>query len=623
MPLKTKVRIFLDNQAFFYFFTAVVILAFLLLSFNLAHTVPSRLDEGAFMVKGYYYWTGKYAPFQDYGPWTNNMPLAYYVPGFAQYVFGPGLQPGRYFAIFLTFLNFLALFLLMKRLTNKWWALLAVTPFAVNPALLMVYVQTISEGVAACLLSWSLFFLIGKERTVWQIAPGAFLSALTVLTRQNMIFIVPFVIIYVFWLHGKKPGLIATACLSIPLIVVHAIFYPNIFTLWLTWLPGFIKDFINIGPFSIGGVQRWRPDVEFFDRISSFTLTFRYQLISFLFLFTSLVLLPIKNAWKSNFDRVLVFLLSITYLVFFGMHAWASLGKNYCVFCLSNYIAFFIPLAVVAGAISLRMLVEYVDNVSTSLVVSFVLLMCPAVLVGGIETIGRQVMEIPFPRFKGGRLAAGTTELWTVFRNRFGMEYDQLLRIIPPAFGLFVSLLFIVFSVLLFSFLRKRISIQLGKFILIEVLVISFILTPTHILGQDNFGNSCGGDVLKAYETAGRQLRSVIPPGSKLFWNGGSVVTPLVYLTDNDIHPPQLNGIYSFREGGDRFGLEKIGFYNQQSIDSWKESDEFFIVANMNIRDSQVEFFNPDEFHEYERSEPIDPCSENSFFRVFVRKDLD
>lgn len=131
--------------------------------------MPSRLDEGAFLIKGYYYWVGKYASFEDFGLWTNKIPLAYYIPGLAQYLFGPGLLKGRYFAIFLTFLTFLAHFFLVKRLTNQWWALLAIMPLAVNPALLMVYVRTISEGVAACLLSWSLFFFIGKDRKTWQI----------------------------------------------------------------------------------------------------------------------------------------------------------------------------------------------------------------------------------------------------------------------------------------------------------------------------------------------------------------------------------------------------------------------------------------------------------------------
>ncbi|MBM3138450.1 MAG: glycosyltransferase family 39 protein, partial [Chloroflexi bacterium] len=357
MALIAKIKNLLDRRAVYIFLIAVVILTFLYLSFNLAHTMPSRLDEGAFLIKGYYYWTGKFVPFEDYGPWTNNMPLAYYIPGLAQYIFGPGLLTGRYFAIFLTLLTFLALFLLIKRLTNKWWALLTITPFAVNPALLMVYVQTISEGVAACLLSWALFFLIGEDRKTWQIAAGAFLSALTILTRQNMIFLAPFVIVYSFWLHGKKAGFITLSFLSLPLIAVHLIFFPDIFNLWFAWLPGFIKNYINIGKVSIGGTQFWRPEVESFDRISSLALTFRYQLVSFLFLFISLILLPIKKAWNFFYERKLVLLLTLTYLVFFGMHAWASLGKNYCVFCLSNYIAFFIPLVVVAGTISVRNLI--------------------------------------------------------------------------------------------------------------------------------------------------------------------------------------------------------------------------------------------------------------------------
>lgn len=616
----TKFKETKNNNALFYLLIASAVLTLLFTSVNLAHTMPSRLDEGAFLIKGYYYWTGKYAPFEDFGPWTNNMPLAYYIPGFAQWAFGPGLQTGRYFSVFLTLLTFIALFLLAKRLTNKWWALLIILPLAINPALLMVYVQTISEGIVACLLSWALYFLIGEERKSWQIAAGAFLSALTILTRQNMIFLAPFVILYAFWLHGKKAGFLALGLLSAPLLAVHALFFPDIFKLWFTWLPGFVKQFFNFNTLPGGGAQRWRPEVDSFDRISSFFLTFRYYLISFLGILFSLVLLPIKKVWESEYERKLVLLSTLAFLVFFGMHAWASLGKNYCVFCLPNYVAFFIPLAVIVSVLSIRYALKSGNRISPVPSLFFLLFAIPGVLLGSLETTGRQIMELPFPRIRDGRLITGSTQLWTILRNRFGLEYDPLLRIIPPSVGLLLAVFIIILSASLFFFLRKRSQISFGKLLMIEILVLIIVLTPTSLIGRDNFGNTCNGDVLGAYETIGKQLQDVIPSGGSVYWNGGSVITPLVYIPDAGIHPPQLNGIYSFRDGGDRTLLERDGFYNGDSINDWRKTDDYFIVSNANIRASQVEFFDPDVFHEYQKTSPIDPCNENSFFRIFVRK---
>ena len=68
-------------------------------SWAYARTQLSILDEGAYLLKGYLFATGKYTPFQEYGPWSNHMPFSFLIPGYAQVIFGPGLRTGRYFAI--------------------------------------------------------------------------------------------------------------------------------------------------------------------------------------------------------------------------------------------------------------------------------------------------------------------------------------------------------------------------------------------------------------------------------------------------------------------------------------------------------------------------------------------
>ena len=84
-----------------------------------AHGLDSILDEGAYLFKGYLFATGQYVPFQDYGLWTNKMPLSFLLPGYIQLVFGPGVRTGRYFAVFLGLLILFGLWLLAKRLGNR------------------------------------------------------------------------------------------------------------------------------------------------------------------------------------------------------------------------------------------------------------------------------------------------------------------------------------------------------------------------------------------------------------------------------------------------------------------------------------------------------------------------
>src|SRR3990172_8033653 len=79
-------------------------LAYLSQSLVYAHTQFSLLDEGAYLYKGYLFATGQYRLYQDYGPWTNHMPLAFLIPGYVQVLFGPGLRTGRYLAVGLSLL---------------------------------------------------------------------------------------------------------------------------------------------------------------------------------------------------------------------------------------------------------------------------------------------------------------------------------------------------------------------------------------------------------------------------------------------------------------------------------------------------------------------------------------
>ena len=74
------------------------------------------LDEGLYLYKGFLYASGRYWPFQDFGPWTNHMPLAFLIPGWIQRLVEPGLRTGRLYALALAALFLLAVWILARRL---------------------------------------------------------------------------------------------------------------------------------------------------------------------------------------------------------------------------------------------------------------------------------------------------------------------------------------------------------------------------------------------------------------------------------------------------------------------------------------------------------------------------
>ncbi len=150
-------------------------------------TQKSMIDEGLFLYKGYLFASGIYRPFQDYGPWMQKAPLVYLIPGYVETWFGPGLRAGRYYAVLISLLFLLGLWLVTRRLAGSLWAGLVICAVALNPSLIKAYSIAISQGLTSCLLVWTLFFALGKDRHRWQLAVSTSLVAILVFTRQNMI----------------------------------------------------------------------------------------------------------------------------------------------------------------------------------------------------------------------------------------------------------------------------------------------------------------------------------------------------------------------------------------------------------------------------------------------------
>ena len=609
------------NNFLYILVLVLVVLAFLIQAVIYAHQMPSRVDEGSFLIKGYYYVKGVYKPFQDYGPWTNNMPLAYYVPGLAQVIFGPGLRTGRYLMVFFGLLMLLGMGLTVHRLRGKWWALAAIAFFALNPALIKIYVQAVTQGIVACILTWVLFFLIGEKRSPWQIAMGAFLCALATLTRQNMVFLLPFVIIYAFHLYGKRAGWMALIWSAVPVLLVHAIFFPKILTLWTSWLPIPYSIKAQLGLVVEGGGQQvWSPDVALLTRFTSFFTAVRYYFVPFLGVILGLVFLFRKSTWRSVYERKLSVYLSVLFSIMFLMHAWASLMKDYCVYCFPNYLAFFISIAVILAVLVLSNLqpLKIKINVFWSLVLTLAFI--PGAFLGSLETVGRWVMKLPVPRFKGGKILPGSTELWKLFENRFGFTYDQLLPFLATAFGLALAVLLLMLVWAVYKLLRNKPAGYLGNFAFSVLVILGFIFMPSPLLASMQTENVCGGDVLAAYEVVGKQLDDAIPAGSSVYWAAGSVVTPLLYITDTSIPAPILNGVYSKRVGGNHELLEKSGYYNQDSVEIWRSGADYVINSNSNMVGSWLTFLNAEDFDEYNHTDPLDPCDETSYLRIFKPK---
>ncbi|MBL7162779.1 MAG: glycosyltransferase family 39 protein [Anaerolineales bacterium] len=603
-----------------------------------AHTQSSVLDEGAYLLKGYLFATGKYFPFQDYGPWSNHMPFSFLIPGYIQVLFGPGLRTGRYFAILLGVLTLLGIWLLARRLGNRWWGVAAVWLLALNIPLIKTFSVMASQGLVACIFVWVLALTLGPRRPTWQVMLGVALSGLMMMTRLNMTPVLPFLILYIFWEYGKKVGLWSLVVGVLVLGVGHAIFWPGILRLWVAWLPLEWIPFFETWAKPEGALPNWNPDVSISDRIMSFFQGIRIQFFAIVGALLAWIYWPSKDKWRSAWRfRTGVFLSALLGILFI-FHLWASLGKNYCVFCFSTYLSFFSFLGILLVILAFSSWEQFTNRFGKWVPSALILALSAGVGYSAkkiwanqqtVEQLARDILRIEVPRFSSLRIQPGTVELWSLFANKFGWAEvhifstttDLLRAVIPIFLGLIIGLVLLRFGSVWWDKIagadRKNIySPNAGIFTL-------FLLLGTVVslgLGLSPGDRDCGWDVIASYEAGGAHLAEYIPAGSKVYWWGGLSTVPLLYLPDVEIYPPQINNGYSFRLGGDPDDLARYGWWSRELAEQWiQEADVILIEARLH-GGFATSFVESEAFDEVSPTPPLVPCRSNSPIHIFLRE---
>jgi len=607
-----------------------------------AHTQTTVLDEGSYLLKGYLYALGKYWPFQDYGPWSNHMPLSFLIPGYVQILFGPGLRTGRYFAIFLGCLMLVGLYLLVRRLGGKWWACGAVLAVALNPAEVKIYSMALSQVLVACLLVWTLALTLGEGRPFWQILLGSVLAAILGLTRLNLFPVLPLFVGYVFWQHKWRAGLAATLVMGGGYLIGHVIFWPGIMRLWATWIP------TDLAPFLV----RWRPPaapggnspVDLNTRLMSFLWGIRFHFVSVIGVLAALVLWP-KGEWKDkgNF-RASVFLTGL-FILLLALHAWASLGthpqtddamgENYCIACFPLYIAFFSASGLALVAASAPSWRWQMSGWRQATFAFLILVLTSALGYAAFPDIGENLysslasplLKVRVPRFRAMQLLPGKAELRAYVESIFGINPIEVVhisvRILPTLAGVLVGLgILLVAWLISRSFTRQGFSILASWVSIAMVLFLAtgFIISPTVVLGGGYQIYDCKGDVISSNETVGAYLSRLIPPRALVYWNGGESAIPLLYLKEGRIFPPQINNGYTYRGGGDADALARYGFWNEMLARQWSEQADYILIEERLFEGWLGERVEAGGFNELLPTPLTAPCRKDSSIHIFKRR---
>ena len=492
-----------------------------------AHTTVSSLDEGSYLIKGMFYLNGTYKPFEPYGPLTNKAPLAFIIPGIAEYIFGAGLRTGRYFFIFLGLLTILGVWITARRWSGNWLAALTVWIFALSPMIIKLHARTVSEVIIACILAWICVLILDKERPLWQVILAASLAAVAVFTRQNMAPILPFLILYTFWQHGKQKGIWAFAAGSFFFLAFHLFYWPRVMTIWTPWLPETLTPFLD--PFRIptDSVPIWDPNIDLWNRLNSFFQGIRYHFIPLIGGLFGLMLLPPRADWKSVPAMRAAFFLAVSYFTLVLMHGWAAVASQYesysCVFCFSNYLGFFDPLGILFFVIAF----SYAWNQNPNRVVQILSVCVVLIVATGIgfslfEQVGSGLLNVPIvPRLRSGGF--GFIAIVDALTQGLDMPLSQIKRWISSSLGFFIGLAILLTALFIWK-REKKTNFTLA--LVNSFLITGFLLSPILHLGESR--RDCETDIIRDHENLGAYLASIIPPDSLVYWDGGNAYTPMI-----------------------------------------------------------------------------------------------
>ena len=600
------------------FLTIAGFVAYLLRALEIARTKTSFLDEGLYLYKGYLFANGVQTPFADYGLWTNHAILSFLIPGYVQKWFGTGLETGRYFMIFLSLFTLLGLWVFAKRWGNAWWAAGAVWVMVLNPAEIKIHTLAISEGLVAALLVWIVTLVVGEKRPLWQILLAAVLTAPLVLTRENMAFVPPILFLYIFWQHGWKAGLLSMLCAGLLFLAGNVFYFPENLKFWAMRVPDFPFSFLNAWKMpAAGGTSLPEPEESnLYRMVLYFLLTFRLHFVSLVSAVTVWLLLPWKRLRPMSERMRAVLFLSLLLIVLYVAHTQVAFFGEFCISCILLYVGYFDFLGLLLLVIAAPLLLKQLTRLRQAIV-----FMVVALLILGIGFSSHEDLSADFAKRMIERLDG--TYLWGAMIHYISLPQLILFRVtFVLLLGALVILVGAIGLRLVYRRSRSRLAEgRMGILALSLFLILGLILSPTRVLGAGNDFFDCGGtDVLASYRKAGAELSQIIPPGSKIYWEG-RIPAIFLYLPNVDVYPPQLNHVHSYFRGGESDVLLRYGQWNDDLARQWLAEADYILVQNTEKVYLTDQMFESGQYTKVFSAPRAEKCRWQSVIQVYQRTD--
>jgi hypothetical protein len=602
-------------------------------SIGYAFSQKSSLDEGMYLVKGFWFASGLYQPYQPFGPWINKMPLSFLIPGWVETIFGAGLRTGRYYAVAVGLLMLVGLWLCARQMGGSGWAAAAVWATAVNAEQIREYSQAISQGLVACLLVWCLFLVLGERKPRWQLMAGSVVAGIIVLTRENMLPVAPLVILLIYWQYGWKTGSLSLLFCGLTVAAGHAFFWPDILRNWARLIPASLTPFLNPWRVPTTGTKIYIQNFDNLSRLFVFFEGLRNYFISMVGATCAWVLWPARKDWKGDWRFKTAVFLSILFVVLIIAHYWAAAGNDYCLYCYIGYLSFFSPIGLLLVIVSFPVWVRQANRLRGAIAGLITIISATGLGFGAYQEFNRLdwfmqflnwLMNLPVARIKDLNLLPGKVTLLTLLANKFSVsEEDMLLQVAPRVIPVVIGAL-IGIGLLLCSFWIYRVMthngrlLSFGSICLVLFLLAGTIFSPTSLFSGGENPYDCRGNVINKIEAAGKNLAGRIPAGSWIDWRGGVSPVILLYLSQARFFPPQLNEGYSQRLGGNADELFRYGFWNDKLALRWLNQSDFVLVEANTSTDLEAGI-KAAGFNEQEPPPDLYTCGSPVQLRIFSK----
>ena len=339
-------------------FVIVLLLAIGELGSN-AVMLDTWMDEGKYLMKGYWYVTGQIRPYSEIDP-TYYMPLVFYADGIMQWMFGFGYIPGRTLMIVFSIACLVLVYLVGQNIGRSRVAGVAAVILVASHSVTLIYFATATPYAMVSCLSLLLIhvLLVSRSRPRAFIAAGVLLWAL-IFTRPDML---PIAIIPAGWAllieRQRKLALLSIAFLAftVPSVLTVLVFGKGLLDVVLD-VPGIsqIAGFLGAPAAPISGIlplttSPLDPVIQPGEIRVMFLRYFLKPYAAVAIVTSAMIALRIIGAFRDfNQRHVKPIDLILSYFwITTILHFIFSL--SYCVDCIIPYTNYFLPVGALAAA---------------------------------------------------------------------------------------------------------------------------------------------------------------------------------------------------------------------------------------------------------------------------------